>query len=353
MQVLLRTAFHLSRLRGTDGLRVVVLVDKETGVRADTVASSLRPWRTWLDVTEILVSADPPADSWVRAVAEGGAQVVAMVSERQPFVKPIAEAATVSGLRTVYSGYETGGPHDAALFHEMAHHHYELGGLNEWDGAPVQYAIPVLQNLSAVNCIRHFPAYMIERLRSQRAQLGRPVEALDVGSGSISRLRWGALQGLIHITGVDPLLELYDLVLAHHGLDQLPSIRVDRAISANAENLERHVAADSFEFAYCCNALDHVQDPAAVVAQIARALRPGGVFALQFATREGSRQGWRQLHRFDLFLDPEGGQLICERPDGRRSPLVSESADLQIAEVVLANDDYTVAVLARPESARR
>jgi SAM-dependent methyltransferase len=227
----------------------------------------------------------------------------------------------------------------------MSHHHFEMGGFNEWDGKAAQYSPFILQQISAANCIRHFPRYMMDELRACRALKGQPIDALDVGCGPISHLRWGALDGVLHVTGVDPLLDIYDLLLVHHGLDGLPSIRVDRAITAGAERLDDYVAAGSIDFAYCCNALDHVEDPLAVVAALGRALRPGACLALEFATREGSRQEWRQLHQFDLFVSDERGTLMCQWQDGRLRALIPDGTPLRLERVETATDDYTAVVL--------
>ena len=43
-------------------------------------------------------------------------------------------------------------------------------------------------------------------------------------------------------------------------MSSVETIRVARAINANAEDLHEHVAAGTFDFAYCCNALDHVEE---------------------------------------------------------------------------------------------
>jgi SAM-dependent methyltransferase len=326
MRILLRAAFHLYRLR--EAGPAAIAIDAATGISAATMTEVLRPWRAWLEITDIAVAAEPPGESWIAAAAGHGAQAVVIVSEQEPFIAAVE--ATAHGLRAVRCDYATDSDREDAFFKEMAHHHFEIGGLNEWDGSPVQYSAHVLQHLSAANCVTHFPRYMTDELRAGRAARGAPLEALDVGSGSISRLRWGALEGLLHVTGVDPLQDVYDLVLAHHGFDGLPAIAVARRIAANGEDLDRHVAAGSFDFAYCHNALDHVEDPPAVISQVARALRPGGAFALEFATREGSRQQWHQLHQFDLYL---------------------RDVPLALDRVVAASEEFTVVVLRRTERA--
>jgi SAM-dependent methyltransferase len=345
MQVLLRAVFHLFRLRSHKIGCVAVLVDSESGVSVHAVADLLRPWRSSLKIADILVVDAWPGESWLDVVVGNGAEAVSVISERSEFVRSLEAAAAQRGLWVASSDYPTDDGEATAFFHEMAHHLFELGGLNEWSGGPTNHAHHMLQHLSIANCITHFPQYTSDEIRLRCAALGRPLEALDIGCGSISRLRWGALQGLLRITGADPLLDIYNLILIHHGLDGLPFITVDRAISAGGEQLDDHVAANSYDFAYCCNALDHVKDPPTVMAQVARALRPGARFALEFATREGSRQQWQQLHQFDLFFESDSSQLMCQWRDGRLETLVPDDVELVIDRVIMATDEYTAVIL--------
>ncbi len=345
MQVLLRAAFHLSRLRARDTVRVAIVVDADTGVDANAVAALLMPWRSWLEPTCVLVTDAPPPDAWFDTATNTHA--ISVITERPEFGAPIESAASARELKIARSDYNTATEREAALLHEMSHHHFEMGGLNEWDGSPAQYSPNVLQHLSAANCKVYFPHYVIDEIRQRYMEKQQPIEALDIGSGPISRLRWGALKGMVHITGVDPLLDVYDVLLAHHGLDRLPAIRVERAITAGAEGLNAHVTPASFDFAFCCNVLDHVEDPPTVVEEIAQALRPNACLALEFATREGSRQKWQQLHQFDLFLTDDHGELMCQWGDGTTKKLVARDTDLSLEHVVIATEDYTAVVLRR------
>jgi SAM-dependent methyltransferase len=353
MQVLMSSVFHLAGLRAERGAaRAAIAIDAQTGIRADAYAQVVRPWRSWLELTGVIVTDEAPAEWWYDVAAERGA-AVAVVSDRPEFQSLVQEAAAARGLRYVRCDLVTESEREKAFLQEMSHHHFEFGGLDEWNGTNAKHSPAVLQHLSAANCITHFPRHMIDPLRDRHAALGRTLDSIDIGSGAVSRLRWGALQGWLHVTGVDPLQDVYDVVLAHHGLDALPSIRVDRALPVNAEELDRHVPPASFDFAYCCNALDHVEDPPAVIAQVARALRPGAWFALEFSTREGTRQQWEQLHQFDLYVDPDRRELMCQRRDGSVGPLLPEGVGLRLENVVVANDLSTVVVLVREPTGNR
>ena len=345
VHVLLRSAFHISRLRQRGVARIGVVVDADTGATPAAVLELMRPWRSWLTVDSVTVALATPSDAWFRELEAHGCAAMAVISERTEFIAE-AEAAALP-MQVVRCDYETTSDRDAALLQEVCHHHYELGGLDEWDGKATQYSPNVLQHLSATNCARYFPHYALAELRERHAEQARPVEALDVGSGPVSRLRWGTLEGLLHVTAVDPLLDMYDVLLAYHGFDRLPAIRVERPIATGAEGLSRYVAPESLEFACCFNTLDHVEDPSLVIEEMSRVLRPGGSLALEFATREGTRQNWHQLHKFDLFLDDEQTRLICQSEGGERTTLVSREGPLAIESVQVASEDYTAVLLRR------
>jgi SAM-dependent methyltransferase len=343
MEPLMRAAFRISRLRDEGASRIAIAVDAKTDVQASWVAHVLEPWQTWLHITSLEVSDDPPGEDWIARPTDA----VAVVTERPEFRDAVADACAKRGLRFLSSDYFAAGEPDEAFFHEVSHHQYVLGGLNEYTGEPALHAAHVLQHISEVNSIQVFPRYMIPELQTRFATEGRPLEAIDVGCGSISRLRWGAVQGLLHLTGVDPLLDFYEISLRYHGLDAMPKMKVDRAISRPGEQIGRNLQSASFDFAYCCNALDHVEDPPTVVSELAEAMRPGACFALEFATREGTRQEWRQLHQFDLFLADSKDEVLCQWRDGRTAPLVSKGTPLVLDRVIAADEVNTIVVLRR------
>jgi SAM-dependent methyltransferase len=349
MHALLRAAFHIFTARDRVS-RVAIVVDPDSGLDPDAIVILLHPWRAWLHITDVLVAPKEPTADWLERTING-AQALLVISEQPEFCSDFESIADQVGLLFVRSDYVTDTERSTALMQEVSHHHFELGGFNEWNGGHGTYSTFVLQHMSTANCIMQFPQYMIDDLRSRRVEYGRPLDALDIGCGALSRLRWGALQGLCHVTGVDPLLAVYELVLAYHGLDLLPSIKVDRAITAGAEALHQYVAKESIDFAYCCNALDHVENPSVVIERIADAMRPEALFALEFFTREGSRQEWQQLHQFDLFLDTSGSELMCQWRDGRVHKLVPQGAQLMLERVIHATDDHTSVVLRRMRSA--
>lgn len=91
---------------------------------------------------------------------------------------------------------------------------------------------------------------------------------LDIGCGPV---------GLIHFLDnaaarirIDPLLLQYESRMTLQG----PQL----SLAGLGESLP--LASDSVDIAICFNALDHMQDPAAALAEISRVLRPGGTLLL-------------------------------------------------------------------------
>ena len=170
---------------------------------------------------------------------------------------------------------------EEAFFKEVLHHDFELGGKNQYDGSHTSFSPWVLRQLSTVHIRDFFPMYGMEELQILRARRLSPLRTLDIGCGPISVLRWGALQGLMHIIGVDPLLDIYRLILARHGLDKLDSVLCHEELSLRAEELPMSLHAGTFDVVYTNNALDHTQDPLTVTTIMAQCLRPGGIAMIQ------------------------------------------------------------------------
>ena len=234
-------------------------------------------------------------------------------------------------------------PLDRDFFQEIAHHDFEIGGKNEWDGAPTRYGPFILRLLSRTHCRSFFPDVRPRLVELQR-HLSRTVEALDIGCGPLSWLRWGMLEGILRVTGVDPLIEIYEIILSRHGFMSLPGVMPAVRVAATAESIcGRPEFSEGYDFVFTNNALDHVQDIGQAIEAVRWALAPHGFAYLQVATREGTRQNWGQLHQHDLYL--EGGHLVAARRDGSIVKLCGPSCPLQVVDV-LKYDSEALTILA-------
>ena len=345
MHVSMRSILNLWLLPREARSRVAVLIDTHTGVTSAEYLELLHPWRSWLNLEAVLALSKPLEPDGLKGSMSPTCQAVVIVSERDDFVNAAQRECRTLHLPSVTSAYPSQGTRAAAMQAEVAHHDYETGGLNEWDGTPAQFSPFVLQHLSPVHCVRLFPSYALPYIRRLlQEQRGNPLLAIDIGCGPISRLRWGALQGLLTITGVDPLLEMYQIILQRHGIAGLPKISCDRELSILAEELTKFMAPGAVDFVFTNNALDHVEDPRIVVEQVATCLRAGGVFALACNTREGTAQKWSQMHQFDIYLD-KSGQLVCETQQGKVRSLIPPT--LALRQVVANTGTATVVILER------
>lgn len=345
---ILSSIFNLRRYRAARR-RVFVLIDTDTGVSTAEYLRCLRPWFSWIHLTGIVAAKPETLLALLTADTLHDTDIVLIVSVDA--ATNDAAAAACARLRTtcVNASVAFDGSRELALMQEVEHHDYELGGRNEWTGGDSQFGPPVLRSLSVAHCRAMFPHYVERHLeRIREATGGAPIEAADVGCGPVSKLRWAALNGQMTITGVDPLLDMYAIVRERHGLDVLPAIACAHELCVGAETLPTRVGPDRFDFVYSVNALDHTEDPLAVVQGIAHILRPGGIFALQVYTREGSRENWWQLHQFDLYVD-EHDRPVCETRDGVVRPLFPDGCGLVVRDIV-ARDVTTALVAERAAS---
>lgn len=332
-------AFHLRRFRPRRGtVNVHFIVDNLSAI---TEADCLRMFSPWSDAFHFHFHdrgalRDPLDERQLSELGVETGHIIVSSCTDQQLQDEIQALSRQLDLPCVVPSYPPLGDLENDLLREVAHFDFELGGKNEWDGAPTQYAAASLQGLSSTHCRASYPEWAFEFLPD------RPLKVLDVGCGPISVLRWGALHGKISITGVDPLLEMYAVVLARHGLDALPKVRCDREINGFAEDLDILLPDDDFDMIYTQNALDHTQDPTKVIENIARKLGPDGIAVVQVATREGTRRDWDQLHKTDIYL--EDGVLKFAHQHTRAQPLLGRSG-LRLKHVRTNTPDWLACAL--------
>ena len=144
-------------------------------------------------------------------------------------------------------------------------------------------------------------------LPGEGSQLPR---VLDVGCGPLSPLAWGVDSKILDLTAVDPLADVYRFLLRAYRLD-FPVTPVRCPV----ERLLSRFAPESFDVVYSRNALDHVEDADACIANICALLRKNGRFFFDGITREGTRQNWRGLHKHDFYV--ADGRLMWSGEDGK------------------------------------
>lgn len=141
----------------------------------------------------------------------------------------------------------------------------------------------------------------------------RGIPLLDVGCGGGVLAEEFAAMGLA-VTGIDPSEK--SLARAREHLDGT-SLSIDYR-SGRGDALP--FADDSFEIVSCCDVLEHIENWDAVIGEIARVLKPGGVFLYDTINRTGfsrftmvtlaqdvpfTRFMPRNLHVWHMFIKPE------------------------------------------------
>jgi 2-polyprenyl-6-hydroxyphenyl methylase / 3-demethylubiquinone-9 3-methyltransferase len=153
-------------------------------------------------------------------------------------------------------------PVDNAIYDRMAHSWWEEGGF--------------LHLLAALNPARF--GYMRRVLAKELHLVPAALRALDVGCGGGLLAEEFARLGC-QVVGVDPSEQ--SLTAARkHAADQGLTIEYQ---CAPGEALP--FAGASFDVVYCCDVLEHVDDPRRVIAESARVLKPGGTYLFDTINR--------------------------------------------------------------------
>jgi SAM-dependent methyltransferase len=168
-------------------------------------------------------------------------------------------------------------------------------------------------------------------------EAGPSVRILDVGAGpatTIGKL-WPGRN--VKIVAVDPLAEQYAEMLAAHGVEAPVPTKPWRG-----ESLDLFAdIATTFDLAHARNSLDHCYDPIAVVQGMLSTVRPGGIVYLVHSTREGTKQNWQGLHRWDLA--PESERSFSIRDQRGRGLVYAETANLSV-DVHEAGEWFSVVI---------
>jgi 2-polyprenyl-6-hydroxyphenyl methylase/3-demethylubiquinone-9 3-methyltransferase len=162
-----------------------------------------------------------------------------------------------------------------------------------------------------VNPVRS--GYFQRVLARERALTQGRRQLLDVGCGGGILAEELARAGF-EVTGIDPAPETLETARAH-------ALATGLSIRYALGSGERLPAADaSFDVVTCCDVLEHVDDPDPVIGEVARVLRPGGLFFydtinrtfLSKLTAIKIMQEWRSTafaepntHVWEKFIKPE------------------------------------------------
>lgn len=165
------------------------------------------------------------------------------------------------------------------------------------------------------------------------AQLGRPLRVVDLGGGTGGIAVPLAALGH-HVTVVDPspdALASLDRRVRDAGIPD--AARHLEAVQGDSATLARLDLGPGVDLVTCHGVLELADDPAATLADIARALAPGGLVSLLVAQRLAAVLARALAGRFAQ------AQTALERPDGRygdADPVPRRYAPAELAELVVA-----------------
>ncbi len=175
------------------------------------------------------------------------------------------------------------------------------------------YPHDILDRTQPERMVHIYPAYIDPLLREVAERRKCRPAVLDVGSGPLSMLIYGAENGIFDLTCADPLADAYVELLAKYGYP----VRT-KMVCCAGEELSGVFGAEAFDIVWMHNALDHSQWPQSVFREMVRVLRPGGYMVVQGWTREGAAEAYEGLHQHDLYI-ARCNRLMCETHGERRA----------------------------------
>jgi 2-polyprenyl-6-hydroxyphenyl methylase / 3-demethylubiquinone-9 3-methyltransferase len=155
----------------------------------------------------------------------------------------------------------------------------------------------------------------------------RGMTALDIGCGGGFLAEEFARLGC-RVTGVDPSTPTLETARAHA---HRSGLEIDYRVGAGEE---LPVDDAGFDLAYCCDVLEHVDDLDRVIAETARALKPGGIYLFDTVNRTflsklvaiKLMQDWKPTRVFDTTLH-DWARFI--KPEEMRNTLARHHLPLQ------------------------
>jgi len=143
-----------------------------------------------------------------------------------------------------------------------------------------------------------FPKKILEILFNMKHQLkSKKLKVLEIGTGPVSNLAYFVDKGIFKVIGIDPLAEIYKNIMRklNYTYPIIP-------LNIKCENLLNYFKKPCFDLVYALNSIDHTENSVKCIKNAYKLLKKGGILFLCSNIKEGSRNYWTGLHKYDLYF---------------------------------------------------
>lgn len=193
-----------------------------------------------------------------------------------------------------------------------------------------QYSKSISDRLSKTKSKQAWPKILVNYLKNFKKY--KP-KVLDLGSGPVSQLSYGAFSKQINLECVDPLGNEYIKLLHKYKHKLCYPLKC-----CSGESLKKIYNENTFDIVWMHNAIDHSQNPQKVIDSVSKILKIGGYFILQMWSYEGKAESYVGLHQHDFFVDKfQNLYLITKHGNQFSKAKLIKNKNL----VVIEKPDYT------------
>jgi len=112
----------------------------------------------------------------------------------------------------------------------------------------------------------------------------------------------------VEVISSDLLADEYQKIFKEMGITpRFPSEKQDMTDLTYKNN--------TFDIVYCTNALDHSQNPYKALKEMVRVTKPGGWIYLRHVAHVGKRQGYHNMHQWNLDITSDNDCIIWNKAD--------------------------------------
>lgn len=135
---------------------------------------------------------------------------------------------------------------------------------------------------------------------------GKRIKILDVGSGPITRIGYRSNQDYqIQIKACDPLGKAYKELITRYKVSSPVPVE-----TVKGEDLSDHYGKANFDISCSYNALDHSENPLAIILEMVKVTKPEGYVLLTHSENEARKEFYSGLHRWNFSLDPDNNLVL-------------------------------------------